>query len=87
VVLLDLKLPRVRGLEVLTRIGAEQRARPVPIVILTSSSEDRDLKDRYDRGADSYDLKPIRSEVSPPRSRCGRLLVDAERTAPRLHSV
>jgi two-component system, response regulator len=58
-VLLDLKLPRVDGFEVLTRIRAEQRTRRVPVVILTSSSEDHDLINGYDRGANSYVRKPI----------------------------
>jgi two-component system response regulator len=61
-VLLDLKLPRVDGLEVLKRIRAEERTRRVPVVILTSSSEDRDLINGYDLGANSYVRKPIRFE-------------------------
>jgi two-component system, response regulator len=59
VVLLDLKLPRVDGLDVLKRIRAEERTRRLPVVILTSSSEDRDLIDGYDLGANSYVRKPI----------------------------
>jgi two-component system, response regulator len=59
VVLLDLKLPRVEGLEVLKRIRAETRVRRVPVVILTSSNEDRDLINGYDLGANSYVRKPI----------------------------
>ncbi|MGZ6692356.1 MAG: response regulator, partial [Solirubrobacteraceae bacterium] len=51
VVLLDLKLPRVGGLEVLKRIRAEERTRRLPVVILTSSSEDGDLMNGYDFGA------------------------------------
>ena len=62
VVLLDLNLPRVGGLEVLKRIRAEQRTRRVPVVILTSSSEDRDLINGYDLGANSYVRKPIQFE-------------------------
>jgi DNA-binding response OmpR family regulator len=62
VVLLDLKLPRVGGLEVLRRIRAEERTRRVPVVILTSSSEDRDLVDGYGLGASSYVCKPIQSD-------------------------
>jgi two-component system response regulator len=61
-VLLDLKLPRVDGLEVLKRIRAEEPTRRVPVVILTSSSEDRDLINGYDLGANSYVRKPIRFE-------------------------
>ena len=59
VVLLDLKLPRVGGLEVLKRIRAEERTRRVPVVILTSSNQDSDLINGYDSGANSYVCKPI----------------------------
>jgi len=62
VVLLDLNLPRLGGLEVLKRIRAEQRTRRLPVVILTSSNEDRDLINGYDLGANSYVRKPIQSE-------------------------
>jgi two-component system response regulator len=59
VVLLDLKLPRVEGLEVLRRIRAEERTRRVAVVILTSSSEERDMIGGYDLGANSYVRKPV----------------------------
>ena len=59
VVLLDLKLPRVSGLDVLKRIRAEARTRRMPVVILSSSTEERDLIDGYDLGANSYVRKPI----------------------------
>ena len=59
VVLLDLKLPRVGGLEVLKRMRNEERTRRVPVVILTSSNEDSDLINGYDSGANSYVCKPI----------------------------
>ena len=59
VVLLDLKLPRVDGLDVLRRIRADERTQRVPVVILTSSSEDGDLITAYDLGANSYICKPI----------------------------
>jgi two-component system, response regulator len=65
-VLLDLKLPRVGGLEVLERIRGNHRTRRVPVVILTSSSEDHDLIDGYDLGANSYVRKPIRFEEFAP---------------------
>lgn len=59
VVVLDVHLPRVSGLEVLRRIRAHERTRRLPVVILTSSREDQDLIDGYDLGANSYVCKPI----------------------------
>lgn len=59
VVLLDLKLPRVDGLEVLQRIRKDERTRRVPVVILTSSKEEQDIFDSYGLGANSYLRKPV----------------------------
>lgn len=59
VVLLDLKLPKVNGLEVLRRLKSDERTRSVPVVVLTSSKEDRDLEEAYQRGANSYIVKPV----------------------------
>jgi two-component system response regulator len=58
-VLLDLKLPKVDGLEVLKRLKADQRTRTVPVVILTSSKEERDLVTGYNLGVNSYIQKPV----------------------------
>lgn len=59
VTLLDLKLPRVDGLEVLKRMRADPRTRLLPVVILTSSNEERDRIGGYDLGANSYVRKPV----------------------------
>jgi two-component system, response regulator len=59
VVLLDLKLPRLDGLEVLRRIRSETLTRRMPVVILTSSKEEQDLATSYDLGVNSYIRKPV----------------------------
>ena len=59
VVLLDLKLPKLDGLEVLRRLRADPRTRLLPVVILTSSNEDRDRINGYGLGANSYVRKPV----------------------------
>ena len=59
VVLLDLKLPKVSGLDVLRALRADEHTRRLPVVILTSSKHERDLVESYDRGANSYVVKPI----------------------------
>lgn len=59
VVLLDLKLPKIDGLEVLRRIRADERTRVLPVVILTSSKEEQDLANGYLLGCNSYVRKPV----------------------------
>jgi two-component system response regulator len=61
-ILLDLKLPRVNGLEVLERLRSAERTRRLPVVILTSSKEQRDMLDGYGLGANSYVRKPVNFE-------------------------
>ena len=59
VVLLDLKLPKVNGLEVLRQMKADQHLRSIPVVIITSSAEDPDMEAAYHLGANSYVVKPV----------------------------
>lgn len=59
VVLLDLKLPMVNGLEILRRMKTTDRTHDIPVVVLTSSKEDRDLEEAYRLGANSYIVKPV----------------------------
>ena len=59
VILLDLKLPKVDGLQVLERLRADPRTRYVPVVVLTSSDEERDMVRSYDLGANGYVRKPV----------------------------
>ncbi len=63
VVLLDLKMPKVGGLEVLRAIRADARTRCLPVVVMTSSQEPQDLIESYHLGANSYVVKPVDSEA------------------------
>ncbi|MFN6559221.1 MAG: response regulator [Nostoc sp. ChiSLP01] len=59
VILLDLKLPKVSGLEVLRQLKSDPRTQKIPIVVLTSSAEDRDIIESYQFGVNSYIVKPV----------------------------
>lgn len=59
VILLDLKMPKVNGIEVLRRIKEDPRTRSIPVVMLTSSKEDPDIKNCYELGVNSYVVKPV----------------------------
>jgi two-component system response regulator len=61
-VLLDLKLPKVDGLEVLRRMKEDPRTQMIPVVVLTSSREDRDIMESYQLGVNSYIVKPVNFE-------------------------
>ena len=59
VVFLDLKLPKIDGIEVLRRVRADDRTRSIPVVVLTSSQEERDVSECYQLGVNSYVVKPV----------------------------
>lgn len=62
VIMLDLKLPKVDGIEVLRKVKSDERTRRIPVVVLTSSREDRDLEECYALGVNSYIVKPVEFE-------------------------
>lgn len=63
VILLDLKLPKVSGLEVLEKLKSDARTRAIPVVVMTSSAEDLDLQECYRLGVNSYVVKPVEFEA------------------------
>ena len=62
-VLLDIKMPKVDGIEVLRRLKADERTRATPVVIMTSSNEERDVIESYALGANSYIVKPVQIDA------------------------
>jgi two-component system response regulator len=81
VVLLDLNLPRLNGLEVLRRIRTDERTRNIPVVVLTSSSERSDLDECYRSGTNSYVVKPVESsEFENAVARLGAYWLELNRT-------
>lgn len=63
VILLDLKMPKISGIQVLEKIKSEKSTKAIPVVILTSSNQDPDIKVCYDLGANSYVVKPVRFDA------------------------
>jgi CheY-like chemotaxis protein len=62
VIFLDLKMPKLNGIEVLAKLKSDPKLKSIPVVILTSSKEDPDIKECYTLGANSYIVKPVESE-------------------------
>jgi two-component system, response regulator len=82
-IFLDLKMPRVDGLEVLRRVRADARTRLTPVVVLTSSDEERDVRESYHLGANSYVRKPEdSSRFSETVTTVGRYWFGLNRVAP-----
>lgn len=83
VVLLDIKMPRVNGLEVLQRIKADPQLHSIPVVMLTSSREEKDVKSSYAMGANAYVVKPVNfNEFAEALRAVGAFWVSLNETPP-----
>jgi len=83
VVLLDLKLPRIDGLEVLRRLRADERTKLLPVIVLTASEQDRDIVESYGLGADGYIVKPVdMAKLEQAVEQLGLYWVRVEQDAP-----
>jgi len=59
IILLDVNMPKVHGIDVLKRIKSEEKTKKIPVIMLTSSNEERDIQQAYNNGANSYIVKPV----------------------------
>jgi two-component system response regulator len=85
-VLLDLKLPKIDGLEVLRRIRADERTSTLPVVVLTSSKQDEDIAEGYSSGANAYVRKPVAyAEFVAAAKAIGVFWLQVNEAAPRIH--
>lgn len=86
-ILLDLKLPKVDGIEVLKRCKSDPRTRLIPIVVLTSSREERDLVETYKLGVNSYVIKPVDfSQFTEAVRQLGLYWIVLNQLPPEIHS-
>jgi len=87
-ILLDLKLPKVNGIEFLQRCKSDPRTKTIPVVILTSSREERDLTDTYNLGVNSYVVKPLDfSQFTEAIRQVSQYWMGLNQLPPETHSV
>ena len=84
VILLDLHLPQMSGLEVLRRLKSDDRTKAIPVVVLTSSEDEQDIREAYERGANSYVVKPVKfDDFVKALVKMGHYWTALNRTVPR----
>ena len=84
VIFLDLHVPQVSGLEVLRRLKSDDRTRAIPVVVLTSSEDEQDIREAYRRGANSYVVKPLKfDDFVKALVKTGHYWTALNRTVPR----